>query len=118
MGRSDLDFEISFFEGLVRRNPNFIEALIPLAEIYTKKGFHAKGLQIDKRLAKLCKDDPLIHYNLACSFALNDKKDDAFTALFKAIKLGYTDFAHLRRDSDLESLRNDPRFKKLVSLAV
>ena len=116
--QNDLDFEIVFFERLVADNPRFVEALIPLAEVYTKKGFYDKGLQIDKRLSTLCKNDPIVHYNLACSHALTGNKEEAFIALFKAIKLGYSDFNHLRKDSDLKSLRNDPRFKKLVSLAV
>ena len=114
MLQDTLDFEISFFEGLVRKDPNFVDALIPLAEAYTRKKLYAKGLRIDKRLARLCKDDPVVHYNLACSLALIGKKDEAFSALRRAIKLGYDDFDYLKRDSDLRSLRDDPRFKKLV----
>ena len=36
----------------------------------TLKGRYADGLQIDKRLVGLRPQDPLAHYNLACSFAL------------------------------------------------
>ena len=109
------DFELTFFERLVKNNPNFIDALIPLAEVYTRKGMYDKGLQIDKRLACLKKEDPIIHYNLACSFALVGEKDDAFTSLERAIKLGYRDFDHMQKDSDLKILREDPRFKSLMT---
>ena len=108
------DFEISFFERLVKDNPNYVDALIPLAEAYTKAGLYERGLQIDKRLAKLRKKDPIVHYNLACSLALVGKKDEAFQALEKAIEHGYSDFEHLKRDSDLKTLRDDPRFKTLI----
>ena len=108
------DFEISFFEGLVKKNPNFVDALIPLAEAYTKKGLYRKGLVIDKRLARLKKKDPIVHYNLACSFALVGEKEEAFLALGRAVKLGYHDFEHLKRDPDLKSLHDDPRFKTLT----
>ena len=107
------DFELNFFEGLAKKNPNFVDALVPLAEAYTRRGFYDKGLQIDKRLARLRKDDPIIHYNLACSLALLSHKDQAFTALKRAIELGYSDFEYLKRDSDLRSLRDDPRFQAL-----
>ena len=116
MTQNDLDFEISFFSRLVYQNPDYIEALIALAECYTKKGLYSKGLRIDKRLSKLCHDDPIIYYNLACSYALTKKNNEAFRALLRSIKLGYSDFAHLQRDRDLKNLHNDPRFKKLISL--
>lgn len=118
MKQEDKDFEISFFERLVKKSPNYVDALIPLAEAYTKAGFYEKGLQIDKRLAKLRKTDPIVHYNLACSLTLTGKKEEAIATLEKAIGLGYSDFDHLRKDSDLKELRNDPRFKLLMTKKV
>ncbi len=113
--RETNNFEISFFERLVKDNPNYVDALIPLAEVYTKAGFYEKGLQIDKRLAKLRKNDPIVHYNLACSLTLTGRKKEAIATLEKAIELGYSDFDHLRKDSDLKELRSDPRFKLLMT---
>lgn len=109
------DFEISFFEGLVQKNPMYVEALIPLAEAYTKRGLYEKGLRIDKRLARLRKHDPVVRYNLACSFALVGKKEEAFLTLKRAVKLGYNEFEYLKKDPDLKSLRGDPRFQSLLS---
>ena len=31
------------------------------------------------------------------------------------IELGYTDFKHLESDTDLDSIRDDPRYKKLLA---
>ena len=31
------------------------------------------GLSVDRRLARLCPSDPLVHYNLACSFSLTEE---------------------------------------------
>ncbi|MBI4358864.1 MAG: hypothetical protein HY584_06145 [Candidatus Omnitrophica bacterium] len=115
MERETSDFEISFFEGLVKQKPNYIDALIPLAEAYTKAGLHEKGLEIDRRLARLRKGDPIIHYNLACSLALVGAKDEAFEVLQRTMELGYKDLDHMKRDPDLKSLRDDPRFGMLVS---
>ena len=112
------DFEISFFEGLVEKDPNFVDALIPLAEAYTKKGLYQKGLQIDKRLVKLRKADPTAHYNLACSLALVGKNNEAITTLERAVQLGYNDFEHLRKDADFKNLQSDPRFQSLLAKKV
>ena len=114
MAREKEDFEISFFERLIKQNPNYVDALIPLAELYTRKGLYDKGLKVDRHLAELRKHDPIVHYNLACSLALASKKDEALEVLEKAVELGYSDFDHLKRDNDLQNLRADPRFQSLV----
>ena len=111
-----LDFEISFYEGVLKRTPDYIEAIIPLAEAYTRKGLYKKGLEMDLRLTQLCADDPVAYYNLACSYALLGKKVDALTALKKAVALGYSDFAHLRKDADLKCLDGDPEFEQIKKL--
>ncbi|MDP3920715.1 MAG: hypothetical protein Q8R76_07925 [Candidatus Omnitrophota bacterium] len=108
------DYEMSFYEGLLREHPDYIDALIPLAELYTSKGLYEKGLDVDLRLSQLRKKDPVIHYNLACSLCLVGRKKEALTVLKRAIRLGYSDFDHLRRDSDLKILQGDPEFEKLI----
>lgn len=110
---SDLDFEISFFEKLLRKRPDFIQALTALGNAYTKRGDLQKGLDIDLRLSRLRQDEPVVYYNLACSYCLLGKIDDAFLNLKKAIALGYEDFEYLQRDPDLENLRKDRRFQDL-----
>jgi len=101
----DLDIEIQFLEGVVRRDRLYVEALQLLGDDYTRRGRFKDGLQVDRRLARLCPEDPLVHYNLACSFSLTEEFRKAAHALRKALQSGYRDFEHLRRDSDLEPLR-------------
>ena len=108
--QADLDFEIRFFGGLVRRDPHCVEALQILGDAYTKTGQWKRGLQIDRKLARLCPTNPLVFYNLACSFALLKRVDDAFIALHQAIKLGYRDLRWMLKDPDLANIRKDPRF--------
>ena len=115
MARESPDFELSFFEQLAKDNPKFVDALIPLADAYTKRGLYQEGLQIDKQLAKIRKKDPIVHYNLACSFALVGDKAQAITVLKQAVRLGYSDFEHLKRDKDLECVRDHPWVKSLIS---
>ena len=104
----DLDIEISFLEGMVKRDSRYVEALQMLGDDYTRRGRYEDGLQVDRRLARLCPDDPLVHYNLACSFSLTHEYRKAANALRKALHYGYRDFDHLRRDEDLAPLRTQP----------
>ena len=54
-------------------------------------------------------------YNIAACYALEDEKGKAFDALAKAVAAGFVDFKTLQTDTDLQSLRDDPRFQKLLS---
>jgi non-specific serine/threonine protein kinase/serine/threonine-protein kinase len=54
-------------------------------------------------------------YNLACSAAGAGRRDEAFDYLHRAVEAGYNDAQLIRTDDDLKSLRNDPRFDKLVA---
>lgn len=102
---NDLDLETSFFEGVVRRDPEYTEALQNLGECYTKLGEWQKALGVDKRLSKLCPEAPMIQYNLACSYSVLNKLPEALVALKQAIDLGFNDFSWLSRDPDLSNLR-------------
>ena len=112
--KDELDFEICFYETLIKDKPDFVEALIPLGDAYTRKAEYRKGLEIDQRLTKLKPRDPTVFYNLACSYSLLKMKDAAIKALKKAIELGYDDFDYLSTDKDLENIKTDKRFKQLL----
>ena len=106
----ELDTKIEFMEGIVRRDPAYIEALQLLGDHYTQRGKYDQGLKVDERLSRLEPANPLVFYNLACSYSLNGKVDRAATALEKSLLLGYRDFSWLARDPDLETLRKHPLY--------
>jgi tetratricopeptide (TPR) repeat protein len=60
---------------------------------------------------------PTTMYNLACSFAMLDRKDLAFDWLFKSLDAGFRSDGMLRSDEDLDNLRGDPRFRKALEIA-
>jgi hypothetical protein len=54
-------------------------------------------------------------YNAACGYALAGNKEEAIDWLEYSVKAGYNDFDHLRKDTDLDGLRNEKRYKKLLT---
>jgi tetratricopeptide (TPR) repeat protein len=112
--QNQLDFEIEFFAGILERLPDYVDVLRVMGNNLTLKGRYAQGLQIDKRLIQLRPSDPLAHYNLACSFALLKRPDQALKTLRRAVELGYRDFRYMREDRDLDTVRHDPRFRQLL----
>lgn len=107
----DLDIKISFLAGLVRRDPQYIEALQILGDSYTQRGNFEHSLKVDQQLSRLEPGNPLVFYNLACSYSLNHEFDLAAAALEKALALGYRDFKWLARDPDLRQLRQHPLYR-------
>jgi len=112
--REDLNFQMSFYEELLVRRPGYVDALIALGEIYTRKGLYEKGLDVDRRLACLRPENPIVHYNLACSLSLLGYVVSSLEAIKRAVKLGYDDFQYMSRDPDLRNLRRDERFGVFV----
>ena len=109
----DLDTRIEFMEGIVRRDPDYVDALQLLGDDYTQRGRFTEGLQVDERLANLEPESPLVFYNLACSYSLTDQFDRAALALEKALDLGYRDFAWLAKDPDLKKFRQQPAYREI-----
>jgi tetratricopeptide (TPR) repeat protein len=83
-------------------------------------------------LEGLSKPEPVNVYDAACCHALlhavandkgsglssadgQDEADRAVATLRRAITAGYNEAAHMRKDTDLDSLRNRPEFEKLLT---
>ena len=108
-----LDLQIKFVEGIVQRDPEYVDALQLLGDHYTQRGKYAQSLEVDERLSRLQPDDPLVYYNLACSYSLNHQFDLAVAALENALNLGYRDLNWLAKDPDLRQLRKHSQFQRI-----
>jgi len=92
-----------------------------LAGIFMRQGIQYLGLgrleraeREFKQVLELESDSEVGWYNLACTYARWGKIDLAFEHLERAIELGFDDVTHMESDSDLENLRDDPRFRQLL----
>ena len=109
------DLEIQFLERILARDPAHEDALRILGHLCTAMGQHEKGLEIDRRLVRLCPSDPAASYNLACSFSLLNRLDQARDALQKALDLGFEPFSQVENDPDLANLRRSPHYQEIIS---
>jgi tetratricopeptide (TPR) repeat protein len=108
-----LDIEIGFLEGVVRRDPTYVEALQVLGDDYTRRGRFHEGLEVDLQLSRMRPADSLVQYNLACSYSLTKQFAAAADALGRALDLGYRDFKWLSKDPDLAAFRKSSHYKKI-----
>lgn len=54
-------------------------------------------------------------YNVACVHALQGRKDEALRWLELAVQRGFRMADHIARDTDLDAIRGEPRFVKLLA---
>ena len=59
-------------------------------------------------------DEPVVLYNVACFYTHAGDTDRALELLESAVEKGWGDKAWLETDSDLDPLRDIPRFQALL----
>ncbi|MBA3599825.1 MAG: tetratricopeptide repeat protein [Acidobacteria bacterium] len=55
-------------------------------------------------------------YNIACDYALAGDKEQAIKWLEKALEMKFSSLQQAQTDTDLESIRSDPRYRNMVGL--
>ena len=79
-----------------------------------KLGEHQLAIKDYEKAIELNPERARSYYNLACCYSLQGDKDKAIEYLRQAIEKGYNNFERMKKDTDLDNIRNDPRFIKLI----
>jgi len=101
-------------EKAILLNPEDARACYMGAGAMIRLGQEKRGLQWAKRALALDPDDPAILYNVACNLAGLGQLEEAIDCLEKTVKVGAAYKDWMMNDSDLDPLRREPRFLKLV----
>jgi adenylate cyclase len=96
-------------------NPHDTRALYFGAQNLVLVGENEKGVELAERALGQDQDEPVVLYNVACFYALQGDPDRSIELLTKAVDEGWGDREWLETDSDLDTLRNDDRFKALLA---
>ena len=95
-------------------NPDDARALYLGSGALAQLGETQRALEWNRRALAIDPEDPGVLYNVACSFANLGYTEDAITCIEKAVQNGFGHREWLENDSDLDSLRSDPRFVALM----
>ena len=95
-------------------NPDDTRALNLGCASLIETGDKHRAMQWAERSLAIDGDNPDTLYNLACSFALMGEPDRALDCLERANLRGMSIAEWAENDSDLESLREEPRFQELM----
>ncbi len=97
----------------VELNPDDARAFTTGAVSLCRLGESEAGLAWARRAVAIDPEDAGIQYNVACLHALEGDSTRAIQCLEAAVKAGFAHRDWVERDPDLDSLRDDPRFKTL-----
>ncbi len=96
-------------------NPNDSRALYLGGTVLSELGKIDKALEWCKRATVIDPNDSAIQYNAACIYSLSGKIDQALDYFEGAIDSGFASKEWIETDSDLDPIRNKPRFKKIMA---
>jgi Flp pilus assembly protein TadD len=96
-------------------NPDNPRALYMGAAALSGLGESEKARDWNRRALEMEADDPSVLYNIACVFAREELKAEAIAALEKAVDHGFGHWRWIENDTDLDSIRGEPEFAKLLA---
>ena len=91
-----------------------VSVRVHIGNSYLERGELEKALVEYEKARKLEPKNSIVHYNIACTHARMKKLDVALDALERSVECGYRDVDWMEKDSDLDNLRDQPRYKALV----
>jgi tetratricopeptide (TPR) repeat protein len=104
---------IGAFQKVIELNPEYTFAHCALAGYFRKLGKEAEAQEhIEKALPKMTSEK---EYDRACFSAICGNTDEAIELLKIALEKKQTSLDWVRRDPDLDFIRDDQRFKALLS---
>ena len=102
-------------EKAILLNPEDARACYMGAGAMIRLGQQERGLKWARRALALDPDDPAILYNVACSLAGLGEIEEAIECLERTVKVGAAYKDWMENDTDLDPLREHPRFQALVT---
>jgi Flp pilus assembly protein TadD len=98
----------------IKLNPDDVRALVLGAHALMEVGEAEIANEWAKRALEKSPDDRGVLYNLGCFYSLSGEKGTAIDCLEKAAAVGRVTREWIEHDSDLDPIREDPRYLALL----
>jgi adenylate cyclase len=96
-------------------NPDDARAATIRSVALCRTGHTEEGVRWAERALLIDPEDAGIRYNVACLYSVEGMVDQAIECLSEAVRKGFGHPEWLARDPDMDPLRDDPRFRRLVA---
>lgn len=111
---------VPYYEEILKIDDTDLDALEALGFIYQSREFGAdldtkarKSLPYILRAEELGSKSPELYYGITCIYSLQKEIDKALQYLDKAIYNGYDNIEHIKKDKDLDNIRNTEYYIRL-----
>jgi len=105
---------VKLIEQRLDLNPDDARAYNLGATTLAKLGNIPRALEFARKSLSIEPEDPLILYNVACLYALIDKREEALGYLERAVTNGFAHRESMANDPDLDSIRKTPWFQAIA----
>lgn len=105
------------WEEVVADDPDDATAWFNLAYCLHADGRLEEAIEAHRKAATFEDYRGIAMYNLGCAYALTGQPDEAFEALVESKAAGFGVRGSAAHDSDLDSLRDDPRYEAIIGHA-
>lgn len=109
-----LQAALEFYPRYLSQHPDDARAHIYYAIGLVRAQRNDEAKQEAARAIEMSPDDPLMMYNATCFYAQLGEKTTALETLKRAIHAGFEYYEWIKRDPDLESIRNEPEYIELM----
>ncbi|HVF39561.1 MAG TPA: protein kinase [Gemmatimonadaceae bacterium] len=106
--------QVRLIEQHLELNPDDARACILGASANANIHDAERAAMYAERAIAVDPEDPMLLYNVACTYGVLGKSDDCLNALEQAVSKGWGDKSWLEHDSDLDSIRELPRYQAIV----
>lgn len=97
-------------------NPDDVRAYYMSANAMVTLGEVERGLERTRLALRLEPTDCMVLYNAGCIFAITGRIEEALDHLEKSVQVGNIQYRYFQNDSNLNPLRNHPRFRALMGV--
>jgi serine/threonine protein kinase/cytochrome c-type biogenesis protein CcmH/NrfG len=105
---------VKLAEEHLRLNPDDARALYMGANGLVALGDRERGLQWADRALAIDPDEAMLLYNIACIKSMALARDEALDCLERAVRAGLAVRGWVLHDTDLDPIRDDPRFAAVI----
>jgi tetratricopeptide (TPR) repeat protein len=109
----DWDNAIKEFTVAIEKFPQYDTAYSNRAVAYMQQRKFNKADDDLKKGVEINPKNSTLHYNYVALYSLQSKLDRALDSLDKTLELGFNNYDSLRKDPDLNNVRQHPEFRKI-----
>ena len=104
---------LKLMEDRLELNPDDARAANLAAAFLARLGDLAKAVEYADRSLAIDPEDPMLLYNVACTYVALNRQEDALNCLERAVDKGFGHKEWIDHDPDLDPLRENMRFQAL-----